>query len=119
MKSVNINVEHITRVEGHGNLVVDVENGELKECRLDIVESPRFFEVMLKGRDYMEAHHITSRICGICSIGHTSASIQATERALAIEPNDQITKLRRILLNGEFIQSHILHIYFYYISFTK
>ena len=40
-KNVKINVEYLTRVEGHGNIVINVEDGSLKECRLEIVESPR------------------------------------------------------------------------------
>jgi coenzyme F420-reducing hydrogenase alpha subunit len=57
--TVKVDVHHITRVEGHGNIKVDVSNGELKECKLEIVEAPRFFEAMLKGRHYDEAALIT------------------------------------------------------------
>ena len=49
-KNVDINVEYLTRVEGHGNIVINVKEGKLDTCRLDIVESPRFFEGMLRGR---------------------------------------------------------------------
>ena len=48
-KNITINVEYLTRVEGHGNIVIDVKDGKLETCRLDIVESPRFFEGMLQG----------------------------------------------------------------------
>ena len=54
-KNISINVEYLTRVEGHGNIVVDVKDGNLKTCRLDIVESPRFIEGMLRGRSIFEA----------------------------------------------------------------
>ena len=64
-KNVNIDIHHITRVEGHGNIVVDVVNGELKKCNLEVTETPRFFETMLLGRPYADASQITSRICGI------------------------------------------------------
>lgn len=110
-KNININVEYITRVEGHGNIVIDVREGQLKVCRLDIVESPRFFEGMLRGRSIFEAQHITSRICGICACGHTLASIQAAEDALGIVPTEQTVKLRKLLLHLEILDSHILHIY--------
>ena len=50
MANVKVNVHHLTRVEGHGNIVVDVVNGELKQCDLQIVETPRFFEAMLRGK---------------------------------------------------------------------
>ncbi|MGO9015901.1 MAG: Ni/Fe hydrogenase subunit alpha [Dissulfurispiraceae bacterium] len=110
-RSVNINVEYLTRVEGHGNIVVNVKEGRMEACRLDIVEAPRFFEGILRGRSVFEAQHITSRICGICSCGHTLASIQAAEDALGITPSDQTVRLRKLLLHLEMLDSHILHIY--------
>lgn len=110
--NVKVDVHHITRVEGHGNIKVDIENGELKECKLEIVEAPRFFEAMLKGRHYNEAALITSRICGICSVGHQMASIRATEDAFGIKTSRQEELLRKLLNCGEFFESHVLHIYF-------
>lgn len=110
-KNIKVNVEYLTRVEGHGNIVVNVKDGKLEECRLDIIESPRFFEGMLRGRSIFEAQHITSRICGICACGHTLASIQAAEDALGFIPSEQTIKLRKLLLHLENLDSHILHIY--------
>ncbi len=108
---VNVNVHHLTRVEGHGNIVVDVKNGELVKCQLEIVEAPRFFEAMLRGRPYYEASHITSRICGICATGHATASLRATENALGVEISEQTKLLRKLLFHGEMLDSHVLHIY--------
>jgi len=110
-RNVNVNVEYLTRVEGHGNIVVNVKDSKLEECRLDIVEAPRFFEGMLRGRSIFEAQHITCRICGICSCGHTLASIQAAENAIGFVPSEQTKKLRKFLLHMETLDSHILHIY--------
>jgi len=110
-RNVQINVEYLTRVEGHGNIVINVKDGKLDTCRLDIVEAPRFFEGMLRSRSIFEAQHITSRICGICACGHTLASIQAAEDALGITPTEQTIKLRKLLLHLEMLDSHILHIY--------
>ncbi|HMK55083.1 MAG TPA: Ni/Fe hydrogenase subunit alpha [Dissulfurispiraceae bacterium] len=110
-QNVNINVEYLTRVEGHGNIVVNVKDGKLETCRLDIVEAPRLFEGMLRGRSVFEAQHITCRICGICSCGHTLASIGAAEDALGIVPSAQTVSLRKLLLHLEILDSHLLHIY--------
>jgi len=110
-RNLNINVEYLTRVEGHGNIVINIKEGKIDTCRLDIVEAPRFFEGMLRGRSIFEAQHITSRICGICACGHTLASIQAAEDALGIMPTVQTIKLRKLLLHLEMLDSHILHIY--------
>jgi len=111
MANVNIQVHHVTRVEGHGNIVVNARNGVLEECRLDIVETPRFFEAMLRGRPYTESSHITSRICGICAVGHATASLRATEAALNVELSEQTQLLRKLIFHGEQLDSHVLHTY--------
>lgn len=108
--NINIEVEHITRVEGHGNIVVDVTEGKIEKIQWQVPEAPRFFEAMVVGRDYKEVATITSRICGICSIGHTFASLKATEAAMGIEISETTRKLRELLLHGETLQSHILHV---------
>ena len=112
MKNVTIEVKHITRVEGHGNIAVKVDNGEITRLELQVVESPRFFEAFLRGRRWYEAPHITCRICGICSVGHTTASVKAIEAATGIEITEQTRLLRRLILNAEHLQSHVLHLYF-------
>ncbi|MBI4179706.1 Ni/Fe hydrogenase subunit alpha [bacterium] len=107
-----LTVEHVARVEGHGNIVINVRDGRVEDVRLEIVESPRFFESMLVGQDAVVAPELTSRICGICSVGHTTASIKAVEAAFGMEPSVQTLLLRRVILDAEIIQSHILHVYF-------
>lgn len=109
--SVQINVHHITRVEGHGNIVVNVNNGQLEQCELQIVEAPRFFEAMLRGQPYDQASHLSSRICGICAVTHATVSLRASEKALGVEPSEQTVLLRKLNLFGEMLDSHILHIY--------
>jgi coenzyme F420-reducing hydrogenase alpha subunit len=109
-RDLSINVEHVTRVEGHGNIVLDVKNGEIKKIEWQISEAPRFFEAMLRGRNYDELRTITSRICGICSIGHSLASLKATEDALCVKISEQTRILRHLAINAENMQSHILHV---------
>ena len=110
-QNVKVDVHYLTRVEGHGNIVVDVKEGKLAKCEFQVIESPRFFESMLVGRSIWEAQHLTSRICGICACGHTLASIKAGEDALQIKPSDEVIMLRKLLLYTEMLDSHILHIY--------
>ncbi len=111
MPDLTVDVHHVTRVEGHGNIVVEVRGGELQTCRFDVVETPRFFEAMLRGRPYEDASHVTSRICGICAVGHATTSLRATERALGIVPTEQTRLLRKVNFFGEILDSHVLHAY--------
>lgn len=112
MKQININVHQVTRIEGHGNIVLNARDGKIEELRWEVTESPRLFEAMLRGRYYEDVSHIASRICGICSIAHSTASIQATEAAFGIQPSEQTLLLRKLLYNAELLESHVLHAYF-------
>ncbi len=109
-ENLDIDVEYLTRVEGHGNIVVDSEGGEIEKCEWQVVEAPRFFESMVRDRSWKELHHITSRICGICSMAHQFASLKATEDAMDIELSEQDELLRRLAYHGENMQSHVLHV---------
>ena len=113
MKSTRtIDIHHISRVEGHGNIKIRIKDGRLEEARWEVVETPRFFEAMMVGKKWENAPLISGRICGICSIGHTLASIRAVENAFGIIPDDQTGKLRLLLKHMETLQSHVLHLYF-------
>ncbi len=109
-ENIKVDVHHITRVEGHGNIKVDLEAGKPDVVQWQVPEAPRFFEAMVVNREYHEVATITSRICGICSIGHTLASLKATEQAMDIKISDTTVKLRELLKHGETLQSHILHV---------
>ncbi len=109
---MKIDVHHLTRVEGHGNIEIEVKNGKLRSARWAVVETPRFFEAMLKGMSHDLAPMLTARICGICSIGHCLASLRTVERAMGIEIPPAAQLIRLLAKHGETLQSHTLHLFF-------
>lgn len=108
----NIDVHHLTRVEGHGNIHIRIKEGKLAEATWAVVETPRFFEMMVKEMSAERVPFLTSRICGICSISHSLASIRSLERAMDIVPPPPAEKLRLLAMHGETLQSHALHLFF-------
>jgi len=109
-QAIDINVHHITRVEGHGNIVIKADNGAIQKIEWQVPEAPRFFEAMVRGRSWMDLQTITSRICGICSISHSLTSVKATEDAMGIQVSEQTHKLRLLTHFAEQLQSHSLHV---------
>ena len=109
-KTVNVNVHHVTRVEGHGNIVVNATDGQIEKVEWQVPEAPRFFEAMVRGRSYEDIQTIVSRICGICSITHSLASTKAVEKAMGIEVSEQADKVRILMHYSEQLQSHVLHV---------
>jgi len=107
---VNINVHHVTRVEGHGNIVVNATDGKVEKIEWQVPEAPRFFEAMVRGRSYEDIQTIVSRICGICSITHSLASTKAVENAMGIEVSEQADMIRVLMHYSEQLQSHVLHV---------
>ncbi len=110
-RTKTINVNYLARVEGEGALYVEIEEDKVKDVKLKIFEPPRFFEALLRGRDFREAPDITARICGICPIAYQMSSVHAMENALGITVEGQLAKLRRLVYCGEWIESHGLHIH--------
>jgi coenzyme F420-reducing hydrogenase alpha subunit len=106
-----IRVECLTRVEGEGGLYVHIDQGEVKDVKVDIYEPPRFFEAFLRGRHFQEVPDITARICGICPVAYQMSAVHALEAALGVTITPEIRRLRRLLYCGEYIESHALHIY--------
>jgi coenzyme F420-reducing hydrogenase alpha subunit len=109
--TIRINVPALARVEGEGGLEIVTENGRVTEARLDIYEPPRFFEGLLRGRNYTEPPDITARICGICPVAYQMSACLAIEDACGVTVPAPVTALRRLLYCGEWIESHVLHVF--------
>lgn len=107
-----IRIDKLTKIEGHGSLVLNIKDGKVEDLYLEVLEGSRFFESLLLGRKYSEAPEVSSRICGICAIAHYLTALKAVERALGVTPSEQTIELRKLLYLAGNLQSHVAHIYF-------
>jgi sulfhydrogenase subunit alpha len=104
-----IRTDYLARVEGEGAMLVRIRDGELEEVQFKIFEPPRFFEALLRGRQFTEAPDITARICGICPMAYITSACNAMEALAGVELTDEIRALRRLVYCGEWVESHVLH----------
>ncbi len=111
MNTKTIKIDYLARVEGEGALSVKVRGDQVVDVKFRIFEPPRFFEAFLRGRMYSEAPDITARICGICPVAYQMSAVHAMEDALGVHVDGQLRALRRLLYCGEWIESHVLHIF--------
>lgn len=110
--SRKIVIDPLTRLEGHGKIVIVIDDvGNVIKSYLQLVEF-RGFERFLIGRPIEEAPQITSRICGVCPMAHHMAATKALDDIYNIDPPIAAKKIRELVYNLFIIEDHSLHFYF-------
>jgi len=103
-------VDPVTRIEGHLRIEAQVDGGFVS----DAWSSGTMFrgiELILRGRDPREAWIWAQRICGVCTMAHALASVNAVEDALGIEIPENAQLIRNIIAATQAIQDHVVHFY--------
>ncbi len=112
-RDFEIAINNVSKIEGHTDLEVIVQNGIVKDCKLKITENQRFYEQAIRGKNYLQLPQMVSRICGTCSVAHLTCAIEAVESALGYKPSEQTRNLRKLLTYGLMIRDHALHLYLF------
>ncbi|MCK4307681.1 Ni/Fe hydrogenase subunit alpha [candidate division WOR-3 bacterium] len=107
-----ISIKSLARVEGHGGITVTIDGKKVKDVRINIYEGPRLIEELVVGKSPEDVLNIVPRICGICNLSHRYAALRGLEKALDMKLPLRTKLTRDLMLLGEIIQSHSLHIFF-------
>mgnify|MGYP001244299672 CR=1 FL=1 len=108
MDKQKILISPVTRIEGHANITIELDDAGNVNGALFHVNEFRGFEKFCQGRMYTEMPTITPRICGICPTSHTLASVKACEMIQGIQPTYTANLLRRLMHIGQNLSSHAL-----------
>jgi hydrogenase large subunit len=84
---VEMSWDPITRIVGSLGIhtKIDFANRRVAEC-YSTSSIFRGYSVFMRGKDPRDAHHITSRICGICGDNHATCACYAQNMAFAVKP---------------------------------
>ncbi len=109
---MEITLDPISRVEGHMRVLLEVENGIVKDARCSSTLF-RGFEKVLVNQEPRRAACFTTRICGFCPTSHAMAGAGALDRIYGVAeaiPSDAILA-RNIIQGLDFISNHLTHLY--------
>lgn len=107
-------IDPVTRIEGHGKVVVNLDDDHrVVDARLHVVEF-RGYERFVQGHPYWEAPVLLQRICGICFVSHHLAGAKVLDDMVGVGRGLTTTgeKLRRLGHYAQMLQSHATA-YFY------
>ena len=109
-----IEIDPVTRIEGHARITLQLgDDGRVASARFH-VDQFRGFEKLAVGRPFHEMPGLMARTCGICPVSHLIASSKAGDALLAVSIPENAVRLRRILHLAQILQSHALS--FFYLS---
>ncbi len=108
--SETIVISPTSRQEGHAELVMEVDDeGIVTKGRYFSITPVRGLEKIVTGKSPETAPVIVQRICGVCPIPHTLASVEAMDDSLGIEPPKAGKQLRELTLAAHDVNSHAIH----------
>ncbi len=107
------------RVEGDLEVQLEVADGRVTQAH---VKAPMFrgFELILNGRDPMDALTIVPRICGICSVSQSIAAAKALADAWGVMAPPNGVHAVNLMLACENFADHLTHFYMFFMpDFTR
>lgn len=104
-------IDPITRLEGHGKIIIILnDKGDCIRAFFQVPEL-RGFEKFAEGRHAEDMPQITSRICGVCPTAHHMASTKALDDLYKVDPPVAAKKIRELFYNLFMLEDHALHVY--------
>jgi F420-non-reducing hydrogenase large subunit len=102
----------LSRIEGHAQVVIEVQGGEVMSAHFRAMEL-RGFEHFVRGVPAEQMPVIVPRICGVCSTAHHVASVKALEDAYGVTPPPVARKIRELMLLGQLIQNQATSLFIF------
>jgi coenzyme F420-reducing hydrogenase alpha subunit len=102
----------LSRIEGHAQVVVEVQGGEVVSAHFQAMEF-RGFRHFVQGIPAEQMPVIVPRICGVCSTAHHVAAVKALEDGFEVTPPPLALKIRELLLLGQIVQNQATSLFIF------
>lgn len=102
----------LSRIEGHAQVTIDVQNGRPVSARFQAMEF-RGFEYLVQGVPAEQMPVIVPRICGVCSTAHHVAAVRALEDAFGLTPPPLAQTIRELLMLGQIVQNQATSLFIF------
>ncbi|HEX6759739.1 MAG TPA: Ni/Fe hydrogenase subunit alpha [Propionibacteriaceae bacterium] len=116
-------IDPITRIEGHGKVVIELDDDHnVVDAKLHVVEF-RGYEKFIQGHPFWEAPVLMQRICGICFVSHHLGGAKALDEMVGVGPasgrslTPTAEKMRRLGHYAQMLQSHVTA--YFYLAFPE
>ncbi len=108
----DFDIDPVTRVAGalSFHTVIDHKERRVIDARTE-ASLFRGYELILKGRNPLDAIHISSRACGVCGGVHAIAAAMALEMAFGVTPPPLAIIARGLGEGAELLYDHSLHLF--------
>ena len=107
--SDKIVISPTSRQEGHAELVMEIDDeGIVTKGRYFSITPVRGLEKMVTGKAPETAPVLCQRICGVCPIPHTMASVEAMDDSLGIEIPKAAALLRELTISSSNSHRHAI-----------
>ncbi|MCG8632186.1 MAG: nickel-dependent hydrogenase large subunit, partial [Desulfobacterales bacterium] len=94
-----INIQPLSRIEGHANIKIQLDDAGEVTSAVTHFNSIRGFEKYVQGKPAEEVTRIVTRICGICPWHHHLSSTKAVDACFGAEVAPAGHSLRECMQN--------------------
>ena len=106
-----IEIEPVTRIEGHAKIRIDVgDDKKVTGAWLSVLEF-RGFERFVQGMQVELIPTLMTRVCGTCPHAHHLAAAKAVDNVFSVKPPPAALLQRKLLNAGSMIHSHAVHFF--------
>ncbi len=102
----------LSRIEGHAQVLIDVEGGRPVSVRFQAMEY-RGFTYLVQGAPAEQMPVLVPRICGVCSTAHHVAAVKALEDIFGVSPPPLALRIRELLMLGQLVQNQATSLFIF------